>query len=723
MAFKFRRGLEVDRLQLSGGTYDIPPDGEPLWVTNTDKLYVGNGVTHGGVLIGPITDFSELSNTAHTHAYSAITDTAHTHSQYVSQYSSPIFDRITATSIVTTGSSIRTTSLTANTATANTLFSKEVIISGDGGLSRLSFKGTGSDINITCVHAVPATLYVPNLSLTSNITGTSAVFTTITGTSVSATNYYCGSTNLSSLIGVGGVSDHGALTGLYDNDHPQYRLTSATILASSVTHSSTSASKTFGGTAEYYFPAQICAKGQEIYVDVDGIYDESSYQFRGGAAYVIYKHSTNELRWLKSGNGTLNLKLWGDIYLGNGKVFLSNTIYNPQTNYDGSGIWFGSATTSNNLTYRSTPAALSSSTHFIVNGNISATTYYSGNNLLQNVLSPTGHTHLPSEISDGSFTNNHSFAEAVSFGKSITGKSGYFDTIVSGNQIISTRSSSGGSMLSLLRSGTTDVLIRMGTNGAEIHSLTLDQSVGGGLSNFILSTGITIDGPISTNTSISAGTYSGIVASVIRGSDSSSNPEYFSSVESGKTYFGFGNHLSIDNSLSNTATTSTAIYFKTTGNTKVGFELNKDTGEFSFFSPSSPVSNWKFSTGNVKINGSLSAVTYSGLPITKSITVPDPRSTENITMFYLDKSALFTKVVGVVSGSSPSVTWLIGSASTRTGATGTITGATTTSQDGVVYDITPNLIVPANTWVIFKVTATGGTSNNEVHITTYYKEQ
>jgi len=339
-------------------------------------------------------------------------------------------------------------------------------------------------------------------------------------------------------------------------------------------------------------------------------------------------------------------------------------------------------------------------------------------------LSNTAHTHLPSEIAAGHFPNDHSFAGNISFGKAITGKSGYFDAIVTATSLIAKTASSGGSMLSLFRTGTTNVLIRMGTlSSGEIHSLTLDQSVAGILSNFVLSTGVTINGPISTNVSISAGTYSGIVASIVRGSNSSSNPEYFSSVESGKTYFGFGNHLVLDNSLANTATTDTALYFKTTGYTKAGISLDRVTNEISFFSPSSPVSNWKFSTGNVIINGSLSAVTYSGLPITKSITVPDPRSTENIAMFYLDKSALFTKVVGVVSGSSPSVTWLIGSASTRTGATGTITGATTTSQDGVTYNITPNLIVPANTWIIFKVTATGGTSNNEVHITTYYKEQ
>jgi hypothetical protein len=45
-AFQFKRGLETNR---AGET---PAQGEPLWVTDTQELYVGDGSTAGGILVG-----------------------------------------------------------------------------------------------------------------------------------------------------------------------------------------------------------------------------------------------------------------------------------------------------------------------------------------------------------------------------------------------------------------------------------------------------------------------------------------------------------------------------------------------------------------------------------------------------------------------------------------------------------------------------------------------
>ncbi len=728
MEFILPTGTSVQRLYLSGSPYPIPVTGKGMWTTDTKKLYIGDGSTVGGILVGPISDYSELSNTAHTHAYSAITNTAHTHTDYAQLYTNVNFDRITATSIVTTGASIRTTSLTASTATANTLFSKSIIISGDSPSSTITFRGTGSDINITTIHNISNTLFMPNIS-SSQISATTHITSPIfNGTSFSATNYYCGSTNLASMMGTGGgVTDHGALTGLTDNDHPQYRLTGTPIYPSSISGATSDAQTTFGtfgGTATaHYFPAALAIKGTEFYIDVNSTSNESSLQFHGGDAYVIYNHSNTDLRWTRPSNGTLNFKLWGDAYLGNGKVFLSNPLYrvgSTGTNVSNSGIWFGSATTSNSLTYQSGNTALSSSTNFIVNGALTSTTFISGSNNIGNIFAVTGHSHSPSSITDGTFTGDSVFNGGTNFGQGITGKSAYFLNKVTGDTIICETHMTGGSMLTIMRSGSTNVILRMGEKTGEFHSLKLDQNAGGHESNFILSTGLTIEGPLT------ATTYSGITAPMVAGSTVALSPYMFGST--GGSYFGFGNHLTIGNSFSNTATTSTALFFRTTGDTKVGFELHKDTNEFKFFSIASPVGNWRFSNANIVADvgvfgAVVSATTYSGLPITKSITVPDPRATENITMFYLDKSALFTKVVGVVSGSSPSVTWSIESGGTRTGTTVTITGATTTSQNGVTYDITPNVTVSPNTWIIFKITATGGTTNNEFHSTIYYKEQ
>lgn len=44
--FQFKRGLETNRTSVT------PAAGEPLWVTDTDKLYIGDGATAGGNEIG-----------------------------------------------------------------------------------------------------------------------------------------------------------------------------------------------------------------------------------------------------------------------------------------------------------------------------------------------------------------------------------------------------------------------------------------------------------------------------------------------------------------------------------------------------------------------------------------------------------------------------------------------------------------------------------------------
>lgn len=46
MALQFRRGLDSDRLTIT------PTAGEPIWSTDTEKLYVGDGTTAGGIAVG-----------------------------------------------------------------------------------------------------------------------------------------------------------------------------------------------------------------------------------------------------------------------------------------------------------------------------------------------------------------------------------------------------------------------------------------------------------------------------------------------------------------------------------------------------------------------------------------------------------------------------------------------------------------------------------------------
>lgn len=59
MALKIRRGLEAERAALTGAN---PAAGEPIFVTDTGKLYVGDGVQTGGVIINPDLSIGNLTD-------------------------------------------------------------------------------------------------------------------------------------------------------------------------------------------------------------------------------------------------------------------------------------------------------------------------------------------------------------------------------------------------------------------------------------------------------------------------------------------------------------------------------------------------------------------------------------------------------------------------------------------------------------------------------------
>jgi len=59
MALRIRRGTDAERQTI------VPLQGEPIYVTDTKKIYVGDGATQGGVLIGPQSqeDFDVVNDT------------------------------------------------------------------------------------------------------------------------------------------------------------------------------------------------------------------------------------------------------------------------------------------------------------------------------------------------------------------------------------------------------------------------------------------------------------------------------------------------------------------------------------------------------------------------------------------------------------------------------------------------------------------------------------
>lgn len=59
MALRIRRGIEADRT----GYFFL--EGEPVYTTDTKQVYIGDGVTAGGIGLAPL---------VHTHTTAAITD-------------------------------------------------------------------------------------------------------------------------------------------------------------------------------------------------------------------------------------------------------------------------------------------------------------------------------------------------------------------------------------------------------------------------------------------------------------------------------------------------------------------------------------------------------------------------------------------------------------------------------------------------------------------------
>ena len=59
MALRIRRGTEADRQLLTG---QDPAVGEPIFVTDTNKLYIGKSGVTGGQIINPDKALTDLSN-------------------------------------------------------------------------------------------------------------------------------------------------------------------------------------------------------------------------------------------------------------------------------------------------------------------------------------------------------------------------------------------------------------------------------------------------------------------------------------------------------------------------------------------------------------------------------------------------------------------------------------------------------------------------------------
>lgn len=102
----------------------------------------------------------------------------------------------------------------------------------------------------------------------------------------------------------------------------------------------------------------------------------------------------------------------------------------------------------------------------------------------------------------------------------------------------------------------------------------------------------------------------------------------------------------------------------------------------------------------------------------KSISIFTPINTDSVTLLYTQSITTISKLVTVLSGNTPSVTYTIKYGSSKATGTEVMTGgATTTSTTtGNITTTFSNAVVPANNFIWLEVTAVSGTVN-EFHAT------
>lgn len=628
--------------------------------------------------------------------------------------------------------------------------------------------------------------------------------------SLYATSIYSGGVDIATLWGTGGsggtgVTVHSGLTGLLNNDHPQYRLTANTIPASSIT------SGTFAGSGvDFTFPRYVYANtvvlsGDNIYINngnknsAGGIYVPAAPNTDGNFYYV-----TATTSWQTSNKVNLLNTLVATTITGTN--FVSGTTNLSSIFASSSHTHNYSALTSTAHTHSAT--AITSGTFdvgtFVFPGDVYASSFTAGTMrtgtdlIVGNELFINYAGGLPSRfwMHDGTTFS----------GANISFNSGQFEIShpcnIGGNYVATDGNGSGYDLyLNTNTSNTARVWFGHAGGAYNAHNLSYDTT----LNTFAFNTGLTVNGTLKatgtttlatthvttltattlvlsssantkilyctgvraegditgysltttgdvtsraayftndvksqfggfsgthvialtgtvgslTSTTITAQTFSGITPPMISGASNPAFPLYFG--WSGNSAFGFGNHLTLSNTLATSENPS--IFFNVTGGTKWGLECDRTNNNLRLYAGAAHGGDILLTYGDVFVTASLSAATYSGITLTKSITVPTPIATENIAMFYTDRLLTHLGVYTVVSGSStPSVTWEIRNGTGRTDA-GTLihSGVTTATTLPYTGSAISSSVVSANTWVWLKTTATGGTTN-EFHLTMKYKE-
>jgi hypothetical protein len=112
--------------------------------------------------------------------------------------------------------------------------------------------------------------------------------------------------------------------------------------------------------------------------------------------------------------------------------------------------------------------------------------------------------------------------------------------------------------------------------------------------------------------------------------------------------------------------------------------------------------------------------------LSKSITIQDPVTAEDITLFYTPVAITITQIAAVIRGTTPSVLWFIKHATMTTGrdsaGTAVVTaGTTTTDEGGVSITSFDDATIPADSFLWVETTDVSGT-NDELSLTVVYTE-
>lgn len=141
------------------------------------------------------------------------------------------------------------------------------------------------------------------------------------------------------------------------------------------------------------------------------------------------------------------------------------------------------------------------------------------------------------------------------------------------------------------------------------------------------------------------------------------------------------------------------------------------------------ISSGTFAAGRLATSGTADNTTYLGgdqtwhtATQTRAFGMSAPTATENAMVFFTPVAITVTNVQEALSGTSPSVTYILGYSSTRSGAlTNIVNSHAATTTTGAAATLTANVAVPANSYIILTTSATSGTVN-DINVTINFRQ-